>query len=66
MMLDQRPALSSYMTRLLSKGRVVFTGAEAQKALSIGKGALLDAVEKQQRRKYLIGPRRGFYVIVPP
>ncbi len=66
MMLDKRSALSSYMTRLLSEGRVVFTGAQAQKALSIGKGALLDAAEKQQRRKYLVSPRRGFYIIVPP
>ena len=66
MMLDQRSALSSYMTRLLSEGRVVFTGAQAQEALSIAKGALLDAAERQQRRKHLISPRRGFYVIVPP
>lgn len=66
MMLDKRSALSSYMTRLLSEGRVVFTGAQAQKALSIGKGALLDAAEKQQRRSYLVSPRRGFYIIVPP
>jgi len=54
------------MTRLLSEGRVVFTAAQAQTALRIGKGALLDTAEKQQRRKYLISPRRGFYVIVPP
>ena len=66
MMLDQRSALSSYMTRLLSKGHVVFTAAQAQKALRIGKGALLDTAEKQQRRKYLISPRRGFYIVVPP
>lgn len=66
MMLDQRSTLSSYMTRLLSEGRVVFTAAQAQTALRIGKGALLDTAEKQQRRKYLISPRRGFYVIVPP
>ncbi len=66
MMLNQRSALSSYMTRLLSEGRVVFTGAQAQEALGSGKGALLDAAEKQQRRKHLLRPRRGFYVIVPP
>ncbi len=66
MILDQRSALSSYMTRLLSEGRVVFTSAQAQAALGVGKGALLDAAEKQQRRNNLISPRRGFYVIVPP
>lgn len=65
-MLNQRSALSSYMTRMLSEGQAVFTSAQAQDALGIGKGALLDAAEKQQRRKHLIRPRRDFYVIVPP
>lgn len=66
MMLDQRSALASYLTRLLSEGRVMFSREEAQKALGISKGALLDAAEKQQQRKTLISPRSGFYVIVPP
>lgn len=65
-MLDQRSALSSYMTRLLSEGQSVFSSEQAQEALGVSRGALLDAAEKQQRRKYLISPRRGFYVIVPP
>jgi predicted transcriptional regulator of viral defense system len=58
--------LSSYATRLLSEGRVVFSREEAQKVLAINSGALLDAAERLQRRKALISPRRGFYVIVPP
>lgn len=66
MMLYRRPTLSSYLTRLLSEGRVVFSREEAQEALGISKGAFLDAAEKQQRRKTLISPRSGFYVIVPP
>lgn len=66
MMLGHRPTLSSYMTHMLSKGQAVFTSAQAQEALGIGKGALLDAAERQQRRKHLIRPRRDFYVIVPP
>ncbi len=66
MMVDKRPSFSSYMTHLLSRGQVVFTAEQAQEALGISKGALLDAAEKQQRRQHLIGPRRGFYVIVPP
>ncbi len=66
MMLDQRTNLSSYITHLLSQGQIVFTDEQAQHALQIGKGALLDAAQKQQRRNYLITPRRGFYVIVPP
>jgi len=59
-------SLSSYMTRLLSKGQVVFSSAQAQQALGIAKGALLDAAEKQQRKRHLFKPRRDFYVIVPP
>lgn len=66
MMLDQRSGLSTYMTQLLSRGQVVFSSAEAQEALGISRGALLDAAETQQRRKHLLSPRRGFYVIVPP
>ena len=66
MMLERRTTLSSYLTRLLSQGQVVFSGQEAQKALGVSRGAFLDAAEKQQRRKHLISPRRDFYVIVPP
>ena len=66
MMLNQRSAFSAYMTRLLSEGRVVFSREDALKELGISRGALLDAAERQQRRKHLISPRRGFYVIVPP
>lgn len=54
------------MTRLLSEGRVVFSREEAQTALGVNSGALLDAAERLQRRKTLISPRRGFYVVVPP
>ena len=63
---QKRSAFSSYLTERLSEGRVVFTASEAQAALGIGAGALLDAAERQQKRKHLIRPRRGFYVIVPP
>src|ERR1700677_2638671 len=62
----QRTAFSSYMTRLLSTGSVVFSAEEARKALGVSDGALLDAAERQQRKKHLVSPRRGFYVIVPP
>src|ERR1700679_3420965 len=62
----QRTAFSSYMTRLLSTGSVVFSAEEARKALGVRRGPLLDAAERQQRKKHLVSPRRGFYVIVPP
>jgi predicted transcriptional regulator of viral defense system len=66
MISDQRMAFSSYLTNLLSAGRVVFSRDEARQALGVSDGALLDAAERQQRRQHLISPRRGFYVIVPP
>lgn len=67
MMLERRrAAFSSYLTRLLSEGRTVFTRAQAQDELGMGGGAFLDAAERQQKHGHLISPRRGFYVIVPP
>jgi len=63
---DQRSALSTYMSSLLSAGRVIFNGGEAEKALGVGRGALLDAAERLQRRHHLLNPRQDFYVIVPP
>jgi predicted transcriptional regulator of viral defense system len=66
MSIEQRTALSSYLTSLLSTGRVVFSREEAQEALGVNPGAFLDAAERQQHKQHLISPRRGFYVIVPP
>ena len=63
---DRRSALSSYVSRLLSAGRTVFTAEEAEQALGVGRGAFLDAAERLQRREALLNPRRGFYVVVPP
>lgn len=50
----------------MSEGRVVFTASQAQAALGIGAGALIEAARWEQKRKQLISPRQGFYVIVPP
>ena len=44
----------------------MFTAEEAEQALDVGRGAFLDAAERLQRRKALLNPRRGFYVVVPP
>ena len=63
---DQRSALSGYVSGLLSDGRTVFTAGEAEQALGVGHGAFLDAAERLQRRKALLNPRQGFYVVVPP
>ena len=63
---DKRSALSGYVSGLLSTGRTVFTAEEAEQALGVGHGAFLDAAERLQRRKALVSPRQGFYVVVPP
>ena len=66
MIYDRRSALSSYVSGLLSAGRTVFTAEEAEQAIGVGHGAFLDAAERLQRRKALLNPRQGFYVVVPP
>ena len=63
---DRRSALSSYVSSLLSIGRTIFTAEEAEQSLGIGRGAFLDSAERLQRRKALVNPRQGFYVVVPP
>ena len=63
---DQRSALSSYVSSLLSMGRTIFTAEEAEQSLGVGRGAFLDSAERLQRRKALLNPRQGFYVVVPP
>ena len=60
-----RPRLSSYVTGLLAAGRLVFSRDEAQAAIGTGRGALLAAAQKLQKRGRLLNPRQGFYVIVP-
>ena len=62
----QRKTLSSYISGLLSEGRVVFPAGEAEQALGIGRGAFWDAAERIQRRRHLVRLRNGFYVVVPP
>ena len=66
MLHDQRSALSSYASGLLSSGRTVFTAEEAEQAIGVGHGAFLDAAERLQRREALLNLRQGFYVVVPP
>lgn len=66
MIQQDRSALASYASRLLSEGRAVFSDSEAVEALGVSRGAFLDAAERLQRRHQLLNPRRGFYVVVPP
>src|SRR5271170_3281513 len=61
-----RSSLSAYVTGLLAAGRLVFSRDEAQAALGIGRGAFLAAAQKLRKRRRLLNPRQGFYVIIPP
>ena len=65
-MVRNRQALASYVDRLLSEGRSVFTAVEAENELGVGHRSFLDAAERLQRSRKLLTPRQGFYVVVPP
>ena len=65
-MVRSRQALSSYVDRLLSEGRSVFTAADAEDELGVGHRSFLDASERLQRSGKLLRPRQGFYIVVPP
>lgn len=65
-MLDSRPSLPTFMARLQSTGRVSFTRQEAIHALGITDAAFLKAASRLQKKKQLLNPRHGFYVVVPP
>lgn len=62
----RRSPLREWVTHRLATGRLAFSRKEAMRGTGIGHGAFLDAAERLQRRRHLISPRRGFYVIVPP
>jgi predicted transcriptional regulator of viral defense system len=66
MMLAKRPSLPHFMADLLSQGRAVFARDEATAALGVTLRGFLKAAEREQRRRALLNPRRGFYVVVPP
>lgn len=65
-MVDQRLSLSDYMLDRLAGGQIVFSQKDALAALGVSSGAFLQAAARQQRRKALLNPRQGFYVVVPP
>ncbi len=61
-----RVLLSDWTVELLSEGRLTFTIDEAVQSLGVSRGAFLDAAERLQRKKLLVRPRFGFYVVTPP
>ena len=64
-MIRQRNALSKYLDKLLSEGRVVFTATEVETELGISHRSFLESAERLQRSQKLVNLRQGFYVVVP-
>jgi hypothetical protein len=61
----KRGALSEYVDNLQAAGRLTFTREEAMAALEVSMEALKLAALRLSKRRRLVSPRRGFYVIVP-
>lgn len=61
----KRGALSEYVDNLQAQGRLTFTREEAMAALEVSMEALKLAALRLSKRRRLVSPRRGFYVIVP-
>ena len=53
------------MDDLQAGGRLTFTREEALSALGVSMPALKQAALRLAKRRRLVSPRRGFYVIVP-
>ena len=66
MMLEPRSSLASFTTRLQGVGRLAFTRDEAIQALHITEAGFLKAAGRLQKKRALLNPRHGFYVVVPP
>lgn len=64
MMHNDLSSLHDYVLRLQSEGRITFTRTEAISALNVSDAAFLKAAERLQKRKLLLSPRHGFYVVV--
>ncbi len=62
---QQSIRLSVYLDSLQSKGRITFTNAEAIEVLGLSRIAFNRSAERLIKKKRLIHPARGFYVIVP-
>lgn len=66
MMLEPGSTLQDYLLELQSGGRISFTSEEASTALGIKHSAFQASAARLQKKRQLLNPRHGFYVIVPP
>lgn len=60
-----RGALADFADDLQAGGRLTFTREEAVATLGVTPSALKQAVLRLAKRRRLVAPRRGFYVIIP-
>ena len=58
--------LEDYIETSQSRGRYTFTKAEAVNALNLAPAAFLSATARAKRKRQLVSPRRGFYLILRP
>ena len=61
----RRGALADFVDDLQGGGRLTFTREEALASLGVTMPALKQAALRLAKRRRLVSPRRGFYVIVP-
>jgi hypothetical protein len=61
----RRGALADFVDDLQAGGRLTFTREEAMAALGVTMPALKQAALRLAKRRRLVSPRRGFYVVVP-
>lgn len=60
-----RGALSDFIDDLQAGGRLTFTREQALAALGVTPGALKQAALRLAKRRRLVMPRRGFFVLIP-
>ena len=55
-----------FTNSLQTKGRYSFTTSDAQQALQLTKDATFSALRRLRKKKQIVSPVKGFYLIVPP
>lgn len=61
----RRGALADFVDDLQAGGRLTFTRDEALASLGVTMPALKQAALRLAKRRRLVSPRRGFYIILP-
>lgn len=58
--------LEAYIEASQSRGRYAFTKADAMAALNLAPSAFLSATARAKRKRQIVSPKRGFYLILRP